>query len=88
MADPVSLMAVAGLVFAGRSLSKKPETYSVIESSPENPSPPQIIEFKENDFVSGVDYQQKREMESFAKSLASLRSSNFWILPVEVLGSS
>lgn len=80
MADPVSLMAVAGLVFAGRSLSKKPETYSVIESSPENPSPPQIIEFKENDFVSGVDYQQKKEMASFADISRQQRSGGQEVL--------
>ena len=30
MADPVSLMAIAGLVFAGRTLSKKPGNNVVV----------------------------------------------------------
>ena len=40
MADPVSLMAVAGLVFAGRNLSKKKEVTPPPPSTAPPPPPP------------------------------------------------
>ena len=82
MADPVSLIAVAGLVYAGRSLSKKPEKYTPLSESPkESPSAPaQFIDFKENDFVSRVDAPQKREVESFADISRQQRSGGQEVL--------
>lgn len=79
MADPVSLIAVAGLVYAGRSLSKKPEKYTPLSESPKE-SPAQFIDFKENDFVSRVDAPQKREVESFADISRQQRSGGQEVL--------
>jgi hypothetical protein len=62
MADPISLMAVAGLVFAGRNLSIKsqPPKVSVAEPAMKNP---EIIE--SNNFQPTAQVPHKREMESF-----------------------
>src|SRR6056300_888746 len=68
MADPISLMAVAGLVYAGRNLSRTtkyevPQAEAEIESVPK----PEIdVEFKENDFLTRTGIPHKREMNSFA----------------------
>jgi hypothetical protein len=73
MADPVSLLAVAALVYAGRSLSKKPDKYTV-------PKEAQVIEFKENDFMTPLNAQQKREVESFADISRQQRSGGQEVL--------
>lgn len=71
MADPVSLLAVAGLVYAGRTLSttnkSKTENYSpeakiVMANDGVGPALPPPV----NDFVSRVEVPSKREMASFA----------------------
>lgn len=61
MADPVSLMAVAGLVFAGRNLSIKSEPPKVEDPLPTQPT----VKIPENDFEPPVEVSGKREMESF-----------------------
>ena len=72
MADPVSLLAVAGLVYAGRTLSttnkSKTENYSpeakiVMANDGAGPALPPPV----NDFVSRVEVPSKREMASFAE---------------------
>ena len=72
MADPISLAAIAGLVFAGRSLSTKSEPEPVQKTetiTPQQPQEPQITydddvpEFIERGFEPRVEIPQKREME-------------------------
>lgn len=82
MADPISLLAVAGLVYAGRTLSNKPEKYSpeakvVMTNDGMGAAAPS---FKENEFVSRVDVPRKVEMESFAEIGRQERSSGQEIL--------
>lgn len=68
MADPVSLLAVAGLIYAGRTLSKSntenysPEAKIVMANDGAGPALPPPA----NDFVSRVEVPSKREMASFA----------------------
>lgn len=76
MADPVSLMAVAGLVFAGRNLSTKSEPPKVSEAPP----PPPTVKIPENDFEPPVEVPHKREMESFADIGRQQRSGGQEIL--------
>jgi len=64
MADPVSMLAIAGLIYAGRTLSTKSKTETYVQPIVAGPTPQPV--FKENDFVSRVAAQPKREMESFA----------------------
>src|SRR6056300_697636 len=83
MADPVSLLAIAALVYTGRSLSKKPENYTEIPGPSPGPSPApptQFNEFKENDFVSQMNTQQKREVENFGDISRQQRSGGQEIL--------
>jgi len=89
MADPISLAAIAGLVFAGRSLSTKtePEPVQKVETiTPQQPQEPQITydndvpEFIERDFEPRVDIPQKMEMESFADISYQQRSGGQEIL--------
>src|SRR6056300_241666 len=85
MADPVSLLAIAALVYTGRSLSKKPENYTEIPgpgpSPGPSPAPPtQFNEFKENDFVSQMNTQQKREVENFGDISRQQRSGGQEVL--------
>ena len=65
MADPISLMAVAGLVYAGRTLSSKsvppPQT-----GVPEPQVVKEPIEVENNNFEIPLGVPQKREMGSFA----------------------
>ena len=77
MADPISLLAMAGLVYAGRTLSNKPEKYSpeakvVMTNDGMGAAAPS---FKESEFVSRVDVPKKVEMESFAEIGRQERSS-------------
>ena len=84
MADPISLMAVAGLVYAGRTLSKKAEPDMSVGPAPppKQPAPPpsQVPDFKANEFVSRVEVPSKREMESFADISIQQRSGGQEIL--------
>lgn len=83
MADPISLMAVAGLVFAGRNLSKKSEPPKV-ENSVAPPTPPvqrnlEIDEMRTN-FEPTLQFPHKREMESFADITIQQRTGGQEIL--------
>ena len=79
MADPISLMAVAGLVYAGRSLSTKSEPPKI---KPDVPVPtmktPEI--FESGNFESSPQYVSKREMESFADVAIQQRSGGQEVL--------
>src|SRR6056300_496126 len=83
MADPISLLAVAGLVYAGRTLSQnKTEKYSpeakvAMTNDGMGAAAPS---FKQNDFVSRVEVPAKREMESFAVISRQQRSGGQEIL--------
>ena len=88
MADPISLAAIAGLIFAGRSLSTKTEPEPVRNTetiTPQQPQEPQITynddipEFVERGFER-VEIPQKREMESFADISRQQRSGGQEIL--------
>ena len=76
MADPISLMAVAGLVYAGRTLStkSKPPPPSVKEA--ETP----VVKAPVEVFEPAIEYSQKREMESFADIAIQQRSGGQEIL--------
>jgi len=80
MADPISLMAVAGLVYAGRTLStkSKPPPPSVKEA--ETPVVKAPVEVQNNNFEPAIEYSQKREMESFADIAVQQRSGGQEIL--------
>jgi hypothetical protein len=88
MADPISLAAIAGLVFAGRALSNKPEPPKEEVKQPITEAPIQepqtmfddVPEFVENEFEPRLDYQSKREMESFADVAYQQRSGGQEIL--------
>jgi len=80
MADPISLMAVAGLVYAGRTLSTKsvpPPPKEVFEPPPVVKAP---IEIQNNNFQPNIGVPQKREMESFADISRQQRSGGQEIL--------
>lgn len=81
MADPISLMAVAGLIYAGRTLSTK--------SNPPPPPPTKEVEnrvvkapveVQNNNFEPLISIPQKREMDSFADITAQQRSGGQEIL--------
>ena len=76
MADPISLMAVAGLVFAGRTLSTK----SVPPPPTKREDVVAPVEVKNDNFEPPVEYSQKREMESFADITMQQRSGGQEIL--------
>jgi hypothetical protein len=78
MADPISLMAIAGLVFAGRNLSTKsvpPPTKEV-----EKPVAKAPIEIQNNNFEIPLGVPQKREMENFGDISMQQRSGGQEIL--------
>jgi hypothetical protein len=77
MADPISLAAVAGLIFAGRSLSTKSVPEPVQQTMPQEPQityENDFPEFIEREFEPRVEVPQKREMESFADISLQQRS--------------
>ena len=88
MADPISLAAIAGLVFAGRALSNKPEPPKEQVNQPITEAPIQeprtmfddVPEFVENEFEPRVEIPTKREMESFADIAYQQRSGGQEIL--------
>ncbi len=80
MADPISLMAVAGLVYAGRTLSTKsvpPPPKEIFETPPVVKAPVEIVN---NNFEPIVNRPQKREMESFGDISMQQRSGGQEIL--------
>lgn len=83
MADPLSIMAIAGLVFAGKRLAKEPEVEKEEVSSY---NPPLLDEPEEeeayDDFEERLPFieSRKREVESFAVIAPQQRSSGTEIL--------
>ena len=80
MADPISLMAVAGLVYAGRTLSTKsvpPPPKEIFEPPPVVKAPVEIVN---NNFEPVIDRPQKREMESVGDITMQQRSGGQEIL--------
>jgi len=83
MADPISLAAIAGLIFAGRSLSTKSVPEPVQQTMPQEPQityENDFPEFIEREFEPRVEVPQKREMESFADISLQQRSGGQEIL--------
>jgi hypothetical protein len=80
MADPISLAAVAGLIFAGRSLSTKSVPEPVVPQEPQITYENDFPEFIEREFEPRVEVPQKREMESFADISLQQRSGGQEIL--------
>jgi hypothetical protein len=85
MADPISLAAVAGLIYAGRALSNNSEPTPVVQQVPETTQPvvyndDMVPEFIEQEFEPRVEIQSKREMESFADIGRQQRSGGQEIL--------
>jgi hypothetical protein len=85
MADPISLAAVAGLIFAGRSLSNKPvvEQPPIVEQSPvvyNNDDNDGVPDFIERDFEPRLEFTQKMEVASFADIGRQQRSGGQEIL--------
>jgi hypothetical protein len=90
MADPISLAAVAGLIFAGRALSNKSEPEPPVVTQTVTQAPPAQRESMINDdvpsfveeaqFEPRLEYQSKREMESFADIAYQQRSGGQEIL--------
>ena len=87
MADPISLAAIAGLVFAGRALSKTPVPVANTKVESEVVATPQplfeqyeIQEQTEQNFEARVEVPSKREMSSFADIAYQQRSGGQEIL--------
>lgn len=83
MADPISLAAVAGLIFAGRSLSTKSVPEPVQQTMPQEPQityENDFSEFTEREFEPRVEVPEKREMESFADISMQQRSGGQEVL--------
>jgi hypothetical protein len=88
MADPISLAAIAGLIFAGRSFSKKAESEPVqpeVDQTVEFIERPQntydeVSEMVERGFEPRMEIPQKREMESFGDLSYQQRSGGQEIL--------
>ena len=87
MADPISLAAIAGLVFAGRALSKTPVPVANTKVESEVVATPQplfeqyeIQEQTEQNFEARVELPSKREMSSFADIAYQQRSGGQEIL--------
>jgi hypothetical protein len=77
MADPISLMAVAGLVYAGRNLSAKSVPPKIENDVPVIKTPP-IVEA--NNFEPIVEVSNKREMDTFADISKQQRSGGQEVL--------
>jgi hypothetical protein len=78
MADPISLMAIAGLVFTGRNLSTKSQPAKVsVEDTPTLKNP-EINE--SNNFQPTNEVPRKREMENFGDITMQQRSGGQEIL--------
>ena len=82
MADPISLAAIAGLVYAGRTLSNKPTVpESQVQVQVQTPPPEDIVpQFQEREFEERVEVPRKVEMTSFADIGRQQRSGGQEIL--------
>jgi len=84
MADPISLAAVAGLIFAGRALSNKSEPEQPVQqvqvTQPIVYNDDTVPEFVERDFEPRVEVPSKMEMASFADIGRQQRSGGQEIL--------
>ena len=78
MADPISLMAVAGLVYAGRTLSTKSVPPPVKEA--EKPVVKAPVEVVNNNFEPVLDISQKIEVDNFGDITKQQRSGGQEIL--------
>jgi len=76
MADPISLMAVAGLVYAGRTLSTPPKKQEVSDVTYPSPSPSMEMD----NFEPTTEVPHKMEMASFADISRQQRSGGQEIL--------
>ena len=82
MADPISLAAVAGLIFAGRALSNKSEPEQPVQqvTEPIVYNYDTVPEFIEREFEPRVEVPSKMEMASFADISRQQRSGGQEIL--------
>ena len=86
MADPISILAVAGLVYAGRALSTEsnPEESVPKEEIIEAPSEPtlsdEVPKFNETQFAPRTEIPQKKEMASFSDVAPMPRSGGQEVL--------
>src|SRR5210317_309791 len=85
MADPISLAAIAGLIFAGRTLSNKPQPQPQPQPVVEEPpliynDDEEVREIVEREFEPRVEIPQKMEMASFADIGRQQRSGGQEIL--------
>ena len=85
MADPISIAAIAGLIYAGRALSNKSEPPVLVQKPVQEPVLETAIsdgvpEFVERDFEPRVQVESKREVESFADIGMQQRSGGQEIL--------
>ena len=92
MADPISIMAIAGLVYAGRKLSKPTETYTSEGAPIEQDNVQENLEFNDRDITINDTYLgeasplveqtmfHKQEVSSFGDVAASQRSSGGEVL--------
>src|SRR6056300_475384 len=83
MADPISLAAVAGLIFAGRALSNKSEPEPIVEQVTQVPQPlvdDGVPDFEEREFEPRVEVASKTEVASFADISRQQRSGGQEIL--------
>jgi len=82
MADPISLAAIAGLVYAGRTLSNKPTVPEPrVQVQVQTPPPEDIVpQFQEREFEERVEVPHKVEMTSFADIGRQQRSGGQEIL--------
>jgi len=77
MADPISLMAIAGLVYAGRNLSTKSVPPKVDNDVPVIKSPRMV---ETTNFEPTMEVSSKREMDSFADISKQQRSGGQEVL--------
>ena len=82
MADPISLAAIAGLVYAGRTLSNKPSVPEPQVQVQVRAPPPEdnVPQFQEREFEQRVEVPHKVEMTSFADIGRQQRSGGQEIL--------
>ena len=92
MADPISIMAIAGLVYAGRKLSKPTETYTSEGAPIEQENVQENIEFNDRNININDTYLgeasplveqtnfHKQEVSSFGDVAAAQRSSGGEVL--------
>ena len=98
MADPISIMAIAGLVYAGRKLSQPDEKYT-IEGNPIEEEEV-VSDFSNMEVTQQTDYlgplsplvepsyNSKQEMGSFAQIAPQQRSSGGEVLSMRNCCSS